>query len=999
MLTFLFATIEDDPLWEGLATAYPETLGRLIEQLAQTVQEHGGTVLKYITEGLCAVFPANNRQAILCALNLQQAVQQWTEPGSGEIRLQIALHAGEGKEIPLSHLEAYDGQSREYFGPTINQTAYLVRLAWGGQTIITQQALQQNTLPPGCQTRSLGEVPLKGAGETAILFQIDHPDLRYHRFPPLKTEQAASIRLPTFDIPFLGREQELHTVLRMLTQSGPRVVTIVGPGGAGKTRLAVQAAAELTHHFTHGVFYVHLGAIETVEGVVPAILEALNLHQYERLEASQQLFTYLDRRHLLLVLDNVEHLKGIEVLVHDMLNNAPRLRLLLTSRRQIDIQDSSIVPLSGFRAEDEQAAMQLFLACAQQVASTLPGDETEQEAIRRIVQLVDRLPLSIRLAATQTDRWSCTQIADLLRKNQLTLTAQSDTLPERQRSLNASLLYSWNLLSREEQTAIAALATLQDGFDTEAARSVAGVSIFMLRDLVRKSLLIQIAENRFRLLSGLQLFLRRAVLQPAEMRTSILQRRNTFYIERLLLLRRQNLSHDDRLRLLASLMHDLPNILAVWEDLSHALPKEPQAIQQILRMTGPLFDLLRARSRHREGERIFRHATSHLEAQTSLPIEAQQLLLVLQLRQAFFLIRLGRQEDARQLVLHARPRLRALKMQAELAWAHYLLALIAEADLDPHTTIHYAGQALRLYQTLGDIAHIGECQATLGAAHLRAWMHTEAQTHLLAALDAFQRLEDLDGMGRIYNSLGVLAVQQGDYTSAAEYFHRSLEVRKRTQNLWGIARLHNNLADVYSAQGNHRQAVRSLQQCVQISRDIGDAHMAAVALNNLAFHFWYYLHDYPTARRHYQQSLQFFKRCSAAGVAYTLIDLAVAACHQPTTPNEWQQARAWLLQATRQITALQAPAHSVLHALWGWACWHATQGENQQAFRLLSALQRDPIFQRRLAADRTLKALVESARHASRARLPAPQAAQIEQSPPSIEALWQTYETLARRGT
>jgi predicted ATPase/DNA-binding SARP family transcriptional activator len=323
---------------------------------------------------------------------------------------------------------------------------------------------------------------------------------------PLASEPPAEPRhnLPTPATPLVGREAELAEITdRLVHDPHCRLLTIVGPGGIGKTRLALHAASQTLEQFADGTFFISFETITTAEAMAPAILQALSSAMQEQKDPRAQLIDYVRDKNLLLVLDNLEHLLEGTALIGEMLSAAPEIKIIVTSRERLHLQWEWLYEVQGlaYPAADAQnverfSAIQLFLQTARRMRARFSLAE-EQPHVIRICQLVEGLPLGLELAAAWVRVLSCREIAEQIERNLDVLSAQLSDVPDRHRSARAVFEYSWSLLAPEEQQVFMRLAIFPGGFRREAAEKVAGAPLSLLFTLVDKSLLRASAAGRY----------------------------------------------------------------------------------------------------------------------------------------------------------------------------------------------------------------------------------------------------------------------------------------------------------------------------------------------------------------------------------------------------------------------------------------------------------------------------------------------------------------------
>ena len=331
-VAFLFTDIEGSTrLWEQQPGAMASALARHDALLREAVEGHGGRVFKTVGDAVCAAFPLAI-QAVDAAVAAQRALasEGWGQVGT--VRVRMAVHAGAAEE-----------RDDDYFGPPLNRVARLLAAGHGGQVLLSRAAheLVRDHLPPDLALRDLGEHRLKDLHHSERVFQLVAPDLPAD-FPPLRTPEQLLRNLPVHPTPLIGREREVAAVLSLLGSTdrsdGSRLVTLTGPGGAGKTRLALHVASALAADFADGVYFVSLAPITDPELVLPEIAWTLGVRETGGATLRELLREELRRRHLLLVLDNFEQVTAAAPAVADLRADCPRLAVLVTSRERLHLR-------------------------------------------------------------------------------------------------------------------------------------------------------------------------------------------------------------------------------------------------------------------------------------------------------------------------------------------------------------------------------------------------------------------------------------------------------------------------------------------------------------------------------------------------------------------------------------------------------------------------------------------------------------------------------------
>jgi len=494
MATLLLADVEGSTrLWESESTEMAEAVTHLDEVLTEIVGHHQGVRPVEQGEGDSFVVAfARASDAVACALALQLAPL-------APLRLRVGVHTG---EVQLR-------DEGNYMGPTINRTARLRDLAHGGQTVLSGVTYEMvaERLPDGVWVRDLGTHTLRDLPRPERVVQLCHPDL-CNDYPPLRVPKVVAVHnLPTQLTSFVGRGAQMTDVSRLLDEN--RLVTLTGAGGAGKTRLAVEVAAQLTSQFPDGMWYVDLAPITHAEVVPVAVARALGLPDQPGRSTDDTLIRFIGDRRLLIVLDNCEHLLDPSAsLARQLLGACPELRLLTTSREPIGIPGEVTFVVPSLSLADE--AIELFTDRARRAVPDFAIAADNAATVAEICRRLDGMPLAIELAASRVRALTLDEILDGLHDRFRLLTGGARRSVRRQQTLHASVDWSHALLTEAERVLFRRLAVFLGGFDLEAAHAVAGddgVERYQVLDqlslLVDKSLLT--AENvggrtRYRLL-------------------------------------------------------------------------------------------------------------------------------------------------------------------------------------------------------------------------------------------------------------------------------------------------------------------------------------------------------------------------------------------------------------------------------------------------------------------------------------------------------------------
>ena len=473
-LTFLFTDVEGSTrLWEQYPREMQGALERHDVLLRGAIADADGEVVKTTGDGLMAVFGAP-LAAVTAAIAAQRSLTAEPWPATCPIRVRMGVHTGEA--------EARGG---DYFGPAVNRTARIMAAGHGGQILLSgaTAALIEGGLPAAISLRDLGEHRLKDLGRPERLVQIAGRDLP-SEFPPLATLDRRPNNLPTQASGFVGREDVLRDLRARLDNGAMRLVTLTGPGGTGKTRLALRAAADQIDRFTDGVFFVDLVSATDADGVLALVAAAVGLAETTERSPLNELRRHFRTQGVLLVLDNFEQVTIAAPVLLELLADCPGLKLLVTSRQALRVRGENVVavpPLSLPAAATTAAtadelsqfeAIQLFVERARAVRSDFRLTDDNASAVAEICRRLDGLPLAIELATARMNLFSPEALRDRLGSRLKLLGGGARDLPERQQTLRATIEWSYQLLDPGEQRLFELLSVFA-GCSVEAVEAVA----------------------------------------------------------------------------------------------------------------------------------------------------------------------------------------------------------------------------------------------------------------------------------------------------------------------------------------------------------------------------------------------------------------------------------------------------------------------------------------------------------------------------------------------
>jgi len=538
-VTFLFTDLEQSSrLWEQSPEAMQDAMARHDTILRAGVEANRGVIVKRTGDGLHAVFAIPD-DALRSALAIQQSFLAQAWDNTGPFRVRMGLHTGQ------AHLREGD-----YYGPAVNRAARVMAVAAGGQVLLSNVTaeLVRDQLPDGTSVSDLGRHRLRSLDRPERLFQLQHPELPGD-FPPLNSLRTIPNNLPVQLSSFIGRETECSQIMRLLTpgtnengQSSSkykdRLITLTGPGGTGKTRLSLQVAGEILDSYPDGIWLVELAPLADPELVVQAVSEPFGQREQPGRPLLDMLIDYLQPRRTLIILDNCEHVIDACAQLSDaLLRGCPRLHILASSREALGIAGerafrvrSLSLPTNGESISQAELAgfdaIHLFVSRAETVKQDFKLTDDNAITILHICRRLDGIPLAIELAAARARLLSPQQILDRLDDRFRLLTGGSRTALPRQRTLQALIDWSYDLLSEEECALLRRLSVFSGGWTMEAAESVAGVDplesyeILDLLELLHNKSLITAEEGdlgmRYRMLETIRQYAQAKLAQNGD---------------------------------------------------------------------------------------------------------------------------------------------------------------------------------------------------------------------------------------------------------------------------------------------------------------------------------------------------------------------------------------------------------------------------------------------------------------------------------------------------
>ena len=616
-------------------------------------------------------------------------------------------------------------------------------------------------------------------------------------------------RFPLPPNSLIGRTFELAEITRLIQEPQCRLLTLTGQGGIGKTHLALYAGSALEEAFEDGVFFINLVPVLGREQTVTAIADAMGIVLYSASDRSDQLLAYLLHKKALLIVDNFEHLTddtGCTGLLLEIMQRAPRVKLVATSRQSLQLQAEWVLSLQGLPAPksnlpdelETNSAVELFIQKAKHSNVGFIPNQVDMVAIAQICELVEGLPLGIELAAAWVGSLSCREIVDEIQRSMSFLETTMRDLPERHRSLRATVEHSWKLLSAEEQRILRQSSIFRGGFTRQAAEVVLNAPFLILSGLISKSLLRRTLSGRYDMHEVIRLFVWEK-LQANEQEYEQLQIKYCEYFAHLLASRGAGLKGGERSIVVPELIAELANLRQTWHWASAF-----QNAREISQASDTLFWLYESRSNCREGVPLFGVAVDSLQQNQQPSRDSEDWTRRLALGQAlgyqgFFLFRQGKQPQGRETLNSS-------------------LNILETISQHPSSEVRMA-----LSNTL---AFLGTVAAAMGD-------FADGDRLLQEGLSTKESLEDPWGSAFCLRQIGLSAYYQGDYANAYRSSEQSLLISRQIGNAWSTSASLNQLGIIAQSQARYDQARQYLLDGLELSRSLEDRASIAFALDGL----------------------------------------------------------------------------------------------------------------------------------------------------------------------
>ncbi|NJD59894.1 MAG: hypothetical protein C3F13_11845 [Anaerolineales bacterium] len=906
---FLIADIERAPIYWGSAGDHKDDLLNTYREIFKDASRRfGGTLIQKTENRITLLF--ENGQPLHCAVYLHLLFKKtdWGMIGPPSVRMVL-------------YSTVLEEDNPGDFAMLTSAASSLLSISWGGQILFSESTLKLLDFPSGAKINDLGFHSLINNQAPVHIYELCHPHLPAKDHPPLLSTSQQLFNFPIFDVPFIGREEELGELHRSILLPTNRLVSLTGPGGVGKTRLAVQFAPSAVDFFPDGIYFVSFASIEDADFIPILLADALRFNFYGPTSHTEQLTQYLHRMKALLVIDNFEHLRleGAKFLAI-LLSNTHYLKFIVTTRERMNLIAETVVEVVGFPIPDLLAtdhpenftAIKLFIQNAQKnyPRFTIPNN---LKSIIRICGMVDGMPLGILLASAWVRVFSCPEIEAEISKNIDFLTTHAPDLDPRHRSLSAVFENSWKLLPEAERSVLGRLSIFSSPFTGRAAQEICGATPLALSQLVDKSLLLHQQDGRFFMLNTISHFAAAKLEEYSTEQASTMEKYCEYYAE----LCAQKIPEINSLlqhNAIKEMISEIENIRSAWMWMIQTnrwdlINKTKDALL--------IYHVLLGNYIH--GSELFTAAFQKITSSNQPEVEITRYSL----RQlsAWMDFRKGYVSRALPEIDECLEYFRSHDAKWETAMTLFYLSVIHQALNHIHLAKDLILESIELLERDGGtksnyvLAIIANCQTTLGGILVRLDQYSQAKSYLNMSLTTHNKLGTTYGALHSLMGLGRLANLESKYMQARDLFLQALELAGGLFNHRDMVSIHNNLSSVYESMAHISLSYHHIQIALKLCKESGDRRLTAVILNNLAYEQLRYHNQPTTAIRTYQECLEIFSEVGdLRGIAFSCYDISKAYLKVGLLEDAWS----YNLRSINTAMTLD-DISLVLHALHGFA--------------------------------------------------------------------------------
>ncbi len=831
-VTFLFTDIEGSTkLAQQYSEAMPALLARHHEILHQAITAHNGYTFEIVGDSFAVAFH-NAGDALAAAVKIQRALQReaWS---SAPIKVRMGIHTG------TAQLQE-DSKPHRYLGYAALATCSRIMSAGHGGQILLSQAvaeLARDKLPAGAQLADMREQRLKDILQPMRLYQLTAPGLPSD-FPPLKTAAVVNHNLPAQLTAFIGRKTERASLNTLLSDKNNRLITIVAPGGMGKTRLSLEAAEQMVEAFPQGIYFVALDRITSADMIVQAVAEVLPISLSSNEDPKFRVIEYLRDKKILLVMDNFEHVLDGATFVQEILTAAPRIQILVSSRLKLDLTGETVFKIEGLTFSEGQpedsSALQLFAVSARRMLANFELNDSTLPVVTRICRLVDGMPLAIVLAAAWIDTLAVDEIAAEIEKSIDLLETEKRDVPDRQRSVRAVIESSWSQVDASARNLLKRLSVFRGGFTRTAAQEAAGASLRGFSQLVDRALLRRDPDTgRYSIHELLRQYAEEQLKLSSDEEQSAHESHAKYFAD--FMKTREAHLHDNRSKTaLLEIGADIDNIRSAWDYWV-----DKRNAHRILEFVSGLWFFFEVRGSYNPARRFLGEAATKLTAGEPGVAWARAQL---QARQAWFTALVGLPEEGLRMAeesLQVLRQINTLEISVEtlqcanmnaiflnkgelvaqicrqmleraqrsgdvwerglaLIWSGWLSIMKSQ----PREGLQPAREALAIFEKLAEPFGTAIVSGVILSAITKAIGDIGAsKAHCMRAMQAAEEINYRRLLQRTYDGLGMASLLEHDFQQAQQFFIKSLQISQECGQTREMLSSLLDIVGVYLTQG------------------------------------------------------------------------------------------------------------------------------------------------------------------------------------------------------
>ncbi len=877
-VTFLFTDIEGST---RLAQEFPDTLQAALEKhhsiLRKAVESNNGFVFEIIGDAFCCAF-ANALDAVSAAVDIQQnlAKEKWLTAGQAEndaaIKIRIGIHSGKA-----------EWNEKRYLGYiALAKTARVMAVAYGGQILVSDIVFESSKEKASSKItfRYLGERRLKDLNYPVGIYQVETSGLNTD-FPPLKTLDARPNNLPVQLTSFIGRENEISEIKKLLKHNS--LLTLTGPGGAGKTRLALQVGADLIDDFENGVWVVDASPLLDPCLLVPMIAKVFGMKEDSKTKIEEILIDYLKDKEVLIIMDNCEQIiSASSEISTKILSSCKKIKIIASSREALRSSGEQIyyVPSLAFPDSSDEIStenlsqyesVKLFIERALAVQPDFEVTNDNAPALAEICRQLDGIPLAIELAASRVKVLSLQQIYERLSDRFRFLTSGVRTALPRQQTLKAMVDWSYDLLSKKEKLLFNRLSVFSDGWTIEAAEEVCSDEplkdyevLDTLSQLMDKSLVVSAKRNtRYRMLETIRQYGEDKLIQSNELDTVIFK--HLEYYLKFAESARKELEGESQKEWMDRLESENFNFRVALTS----------SIARGQREKGILLAI--ALSRYWETRGYISEGKNYLEEliKTDEELAPELRAKTFQWLGTFEWIT-GEYEQSQQYYEQSFSHYEKTNDKRGIGVSYINLGLIANARGDFEKSKYLTEEGCRIFYEVGDDHLVADSLLNLGAPLVSLKENDYARMVFEECLMLYRKLHDSRGIAMALTNLGLLAALKNDNKLARVNLEESLSILRELKEKRAISMTLDNLGSIMSLEGYNSTATEYLEESLKISTELGNKKGLADSNNNLGF-IKYTEGEHRLSLSFHTESLKLRKELiDKLGIVYSLTGIAQA---------------------------------------------------------------------------------------------------------------------------